>query len=79
MAPKRREYGRFDGDTPIYCGMCGYDGVNGWLVDDRGLSCPVCLALVIAIANRRPDGVTPEAAALIDELIGERPASDINQ
>ena len=73
MITKRREYGRFDGETPIYCGMCGYDGADGWLVDEHGISCSVCLALAIAINNRRPEGVTPEAAALIDKLLRDWP------
>jgi len=65
----RRVYGRFDGETPIYCGMCGYEGEDGWLVDDQGIVCPLCLALVVARNNRTPDGLTPAAAALIDSLL----------
>jgi len=79
MTIKRREYGRFDGDTPIYCAMCGYDGNDSWLVDDQGITCPVCLALVIAITNRRPAGVTPAAAALIDDLLRDRPNSGADE
>jgi hypothetical protein len=72
----RREYGRFDGDTPIYCGMCGYDGADGWLVDAQGIECPLCLALVIARSNRTPDGVTAEAKALIEALFARKDSKD---
>ena len=75
----RSEYGRFDGETPIYCGMCGYDGVNGWVVDNQGISCPICKALIIAIGNQSPVGLTAAAAELIDKLFRDLPKRADNQ